>query len=78
MKQSQRLHKGQTYHITIDEGFLFQDGVYKTLYSVYVSINQPAAGLLYGELIRHGNGNVMLFDTELSALTNANAIIDSY
>ena len=42
----------------------------------YVSDQKPG-GLLYGAAVRDHEGKVMFFTTQLSALTNANAIKQS-
>lgn len=45
-------------------------------YMAWVNDQQPGA-LLYGQVVKDGEGNPMLFGDELTAFTNANAIKQS-
>jgi hypothetical protein len=64
-------YKGHKYWITVEPAI--HALTEETVFIPFVSDNPPG-GLLYGSLIRDPKGNVMIFDNEFAALTNANAV----
>ena len=67
-------HKGHNYWIKIDPAIHELTG--QTGFIAYVNNEKPGY-LLYGEAVRNRNGQIMFFENELCALTNANAIKQS-
>ncbi len=62
---------GHTYWVVVEPAI--HEVTKATGYIAYVNDQQPG-GLLYGEPVRDHEGRIMFFETQLAALTNANAV----
>lgn len=70
--EKQYEHNGHTYWVKV-EAIINQSNGTHAGYMAWVNDQQPGA-LLYGQVVRDGQGQPILFGDELTALTNANAI----
>lgn len=68
-------HKGVKYWIIIEPAI--HDTTKETGYIAYVN-NNPPGSLLVGRLVKDHEGKTIFFGDELTALTNARAILESY
>lgn len=64
-------HNGKKYWVVIEPAIV--KGTNVTVYLAYVNNKEPG-GVLYGSIVKDGNGKPMLFGDELTAFTNAQAI----
>lgn len=67
-------YKGHRYWVKVEPIVLTETMV--TFFVAFVNDQKPG-GLHYGSLVRDPEGNIQLFGTERSALTNANLIKQS-
>ena len=67
-------YKGHKYWIKVDAAIHTE--TQESGFVAYVSDQKPG-GLLYGAAVKDPDGKVQFFTTELSALTNANAVKQS-
>ncbi len=66
-------YKSYQYWVTVES--TLNNSTKETSFIAYVNNQKPKE--LYGSPVKDGNGNVMLFETVLSAFTNANAVKQS-
>ena len=67
-------YKEYNYWVTVDPTIHETTG--QTYFIAYVSDQEPS-GLFYGASVKGPDGKILLFETELSALTNANLVKQS-
>lgn len=67
-------YNGHDYWVTIEP--VIHETNRQTYFIAYVSDTEPDA-FLYGASVKGPDGKIILFETELSALTNANMIKQS-
>jgi hypothetical protein len=68
-------HKGDKYWITIEPAV--HSTTKETGFIAYVS-NEPPKALFIGNSVKDNEGRTMFFGDELTALTNARAVLESY